>query len=35
MFGLLWAAALAPLRLAKIALSRVRPSPPIAIKDLS
>jgi hypothetical protein len=26
---------LAPLRLAKIALSRVRPTPPIAIKDFS
>jgi hypothetical protein len=26
---------LAPLRLAKIALSRVRPSPPIAIEDFS
>src|SRR6185437_10473810 len=34
-FGLLRAAALAPLRLAKIAFSRVRPSPPIAIKDFS
>jgi hypothetical protein len=31
----LGAGTLAPLRLAKITLSRVRPSPPIAIEDLS
>jgi hypothetical protein len=35
MFELFRAAALAPLRLAKITFSRVRPSPPIAIKDFS
>jgi hypothetical protein len=34
-FGLFSAAALASLRLAKVALSRVRPSPPIAIEDFS
>src|SRR5262245_40356776 len=32
---LLRAGALAPLRLAKITFSRIRPSPPIAIEDLS